>query len=219
MFPDPGELLHFSEDPTITRFEPHVAATARQPEAYVWAVDVENAASYWFPRQCPRAMAWAGDDTTDDDRRHILGAGGATRVHAVEYGWLGAIRTTQLYAYRFDADSFRPFGEPRPHAFVATEAVTPLGPAEPVGPLLHVHEQAGIELRVVAELWPFWNHVIVSTLEFSGIRLANARLRPTGHVPEPPDSTGSPSPSGFELADPVTAAGADRSRPVRRSSA
>jgi len=35
MRPAPGEVLHFSEDPTITRFEPHVAATARQPEAYV----------------------------------------------------------------------------------------------------------------------------------------------------------------------------------------
>ena len=45
MIPAPGELLHFSEDPTITRFEPHVAATAQQPEAYVWAVDVRNAPS------------------------------------------------------------------------------------------------------------------------------------------------------------------------------
>jgi hypothetical protein len=27
MRPAPGEVLHFSEDPTITRFEPHVAAT------------------------------------------------------------------------------------------------------------------------------------------------------------------------------------------------
>ena len=46
VFPAPGELLHFSEDPTITRFEPHVAATAQRPEAYVWAVDAGNAPSY-----------------------------------------------------------------------------------------------------------------------------------------------------------------------------
>jgi hypothetical protein len=30
--------LHFSEDPTITEFVPDVAATARLPEAYVWAL-------------------------------------------------------------------------------------------------------------------------------------------------------------------------------------
>ena len=72
MTPASGELLHFSEDPTITRFEPHVAATAQQPEAYVWAVDVENAPSYWFPRQCPRGMAWAGPHTSALDRAAIL---------------------------------------------------------------------------------------------------------------------------------------------------
>ena len=27
MRPEPGQVLHFSEDPTITRFVPHVAAT------------------------------------------------------------------------------------------------------------------------------------------------------------------------------------------------
>jgi hypothetical protein len=57
MRPAAGEVLHFSEDPSIARFVPHVAATAREPKPYVWAVDAEQAPSYWFPRQCPRAMA------------------------------------------------------------------------------------------------------------------------------------------------------------------
>ncbi len=65
MRPEPGQLLHFSEDPTITRFVPHVAATAQQPEAYVWAVDTARSPDYWFPRKCPRAMAWV----TPSDRR------------------------------------------------------------------------------------------------------------------------------------------------------
>lgn len=52
--PDPGEVLHFSEDPTITEFVPHVAATAQISGAYVWAVDAALAPAYWFPRQCPR---------------------------------------------------------------------------------------------------------------------------------------------------------------------
>ena len=177
MIPAPGELLHFSEDPTLTRFEPHVAVTAQQPEAYVWAVDVENAPSYWFPRQCPRGMAWVGLDTSAADRQRILGPGGAERVHAIEYGWLEAMQATELYAYRFDADRFRPFGAPLPHAFVATEPVAPLGPAEPVGDLLALHEAAGIELRLMPNLWPFWDAVVASTLEFSGIRLANAQSR------------------------------------------
>ncbi|RSM35789.1 hypothetical protein DMA12_42915 [Amycolatopsis balhimycina DSM 5908] len=176
MRPAPGEVLHFSEDPAITRFEPHVAATARQPEAYVWAVGADRAPDYWFPRQCPRAMAWATVETSPEDRS-LLGPG-VDRVHAIEYGWLEAMRTVRLFAYRFAAASFRPFGT-HAHAVVATEPVAPLGPPEPVGDLLAWHEEAGIELRVLPNLWPFVDAVADSSLGFSGIRLGNARPRPS----------------------------------------
>ncbi|MFI7666725.1 DUF6886 family protein [Nocardia sp. NPDC049526] len=42
VYPEPGQVLHFSEDPTIERFVPRIAATA---QAYVWAVDARNAAN------------------------------------------------------------------------------------------------------------------------------------------------------------------------------
>jgi len=41
--------------------------------------------------------------------------------------------------------------------------------------LIGRHVDAGIELRIVPELWPLWERVIVSTLEFSGIRLRNLK--------------------------------------------
>ncbi len=141
-------MLHFSEDPSIELFVPHVAATAQQPDAYVWAVDPERAPDYWFPRDCPRAMAWVEPTTTTADRDRILGPGGGERVHAVEYRWLDA----------------------RP--------VRPLAPPEPVGDLLGLHERAGIQLRVLPSLWEFWDAVVDSTLGFSGIRLRNAAPRP-----------------------------------------
>ena len=169
MRPEPGQVLHFSEDPTITVFEPHVAATAKYTEAYVWAVDHERAPDYWFPRTCPRAMAWAEASTTEDDRTRILGD--EQRVHAVEYGWLEAMRTVELYAYRFDAADFEPFGD---YCLVSTRTVRPLGPAERVGDLFALHEAAGIQLRVLPNLWPFWDRVTASSLGFSGIRLANS---------------------------------------------
>jgi hypothetical protein len=176
MRPEPGEVLHFSEDPTITRFEPHVAATAQQPEAYVWAVDAERAPDYWFPRQCPRAMAWVTAGTSSEDRLRILGPGGGERAHAIEYSWLSAMRTVRLFAYRFAASSFRSFGE-HAHAVVATSPVEPLGPPEPVGDLLALHEDAGIQLRVLPNLWEFVDAAAGSSLGFSGIRLRNARPR------------------------------------------
>ncbi|MEV1292890.1 DUF6886 family protein [Pseudonocardia sp. NPDC049635] len=175
MRPGTGQVLHFSEDPTITRFAPRVAPTSRQAGAYVWAVDAARAPAYWFPRQCPRVLAWATPDTTDADAAHIIGPGAGSRVHAVEYAWLDRIRTVELYAYRFPAEPFEPFGEPEPYAHVSTRTVRPLGPPEPVGDLLALHEAAGIGLRVLPHLGAFWAAVTASTLGFSGIRLGNAR--------------------------------------------
>jgi hypothetical protein len=165
-------VLHFSEDPTIARFEPHVAATAQQSEAYVWAVGPDRYPDYWFPRDCPRAMAWVTPETSEADARWL----GTRRVHVVEYGWLDRIRSVDLYAYRLPADTFTPFGD-HEHAVVSTVPVEPTGPPERLGDLLALHEAAGIELRLVDNLWPWWDVVTTTTLGFSGIRLANARQR------------------------------------------
>jgi hypothetical protein len=159
MLPDAGQVLHFSEDPTLTLFRPHVAPTSREAEPYVWAVDAENAPSYWFPRDCPRVCSWP------------------PRVHAIEYGWLERLRTVRLFAYRFASDQFRPFGAPHPHAWVSTEEVRPLAPPEEVGDLLATHEAAGVELRLLANLWPHMDAVAASGLRFSGIRLRYAHPR------------------------------------------
>lgn len=176
MIPDAGQVLHFSEDPTITVFQPRVSASSGHPDALVWAVGPERAADYWFPRACPRAMAWLLPSTSAADRDALLGPGGGYRVHAVEYGWLDAMRSVTLYAYRLPADEFVPFGTPV-HAHVAGDPVRPLGPPERVANLFALHESAGIQLRVLDNLWPFWDAVTKSSLGFSGIRMANAQPR------------------------------------------
>jgi hypothetical protein len=170
--PAEGEVLHFSEDSNITSFVPHVAATARHTQAYVWAVDGERAPDYWFPRACPRVLTWPTPRTTRSDRDQFLGK--AVRVHAIEYRWLPNLQSTVLHAYRLAASDFRPFGEPEPHAQVATVTVHPLGPPEPVGSLLDAHQAAEIELRILPNLWPYWKRVISSTVGFSGIRIRDA---------------------------------------------
>jgi len=161
--PRSGELLHFSEDPGIARFRPHVAATSRQPEAYVWTVDELNSPCYWFPRQCPRVCLW-GDPEGEP----------TARVSAIEPEWVEAMSTTSLYAYSFAAGDFEPFGE-RPHAFVATHEVDPLRPPEPVGDLAQAHREAGIELRVVEDLHAFLASGRARDFDFSAIRMRNSR--------------------------------------------
>jgi hypothetical protein len=62
--------------------------------------------------------------------------------------------------------------------WLSREPVVPVVVVE-LGDLLELHAQSSIELRLVANLWPLWNRVTMSSLEFSGIRLHNAAPRPS----------------------------------------
>jgi hypothetical protein len=166
-------LYHFSEDPAIARFEPHVAPTSTEKEAYVWAIDEWHARMYYFPRQCPRACFWAGEHTTADDRERWLGAVEAGMVIAVESDWLERIRATTLYRYTMPEATFRSMGHAGGH-WVSDEPVTPES-VEPLGDLLVALTEADVELRITPSLAELWNRVIRTTLEFSGTRLRNAK--------------------------------------------
>jgi hypothetical protein len=164
-------LWHVSEDASITSFRPHRAPSALTDEPLVWAIDTRHLPLFWFPRDCPRGTFWAGPETTSEDaERFLLGA--SERVHAVESGWLEAIREASVVAYRLLEETFDP--HPTVGGFwLSREAVEPLEVVE-LGDLLARHAEAGIELRLVPSLAPLWHRVIASTLEFSGIRLRNA---------------------------------------------
>jgi len=101
--------------------------------------------------------------------------GGAHRVHAVEWAWLPRIGDALLYRYEFDATPFRPWSSAAGYA-VADDLVRPLA-VRPFGDLLATHAEAGIELRLVPDLWPLAELVQRSGLEFSMIRMRNARGR------------------------------------------
>jgi hypothetical protein len=171
----PPALWHASEDPAIVRFEPHVAATAASREPRVWAVDTRHLPLYWFPRDCPRGTFWATARTTAEDAALL---GRARRVHVIEEAWLPAMHATRVLGYRLPEDTFAPDPEVGGY-WLSREPVEPLEMVE-LGDLVVRHEQSGIELRVVDNLWPIWSRVAASTLEYSGIRLRNAAPLPVG---------------------------------------
>jgi hypothetical protein len=45
---------------------------------------------------------------------------------------------------------------------------------EEVGDHLARHADAGIELRIAPALYPLWDKVVTTSLDYSGIRLRNA---------------------------------------------
>ncbi|MCW2964317.1 MAG: hypothetical protein JWO17_1569 [Actinomycetia bacterium] len=168
-------LWHVSEDGAIARFEPRSNLEHDSREALVWAIDSEHVPAYWFPRELPRGTFWAVDTTTDEDVERFLTGDRERRVHAIESAWLSTLRDARVFAYRLPPETFEQYGRAAGY-FVSREAVEPLQVVE-LDDLIGRHAEAGIELRIVPELWPLWERVIGSTLEFSGIRLRNLTTR------------------------------------------
>jgi hypothetical protein len=168
-------LWHFSQDPDLGRFRPRVAATNPDAPPLVWAVDTRHAPMFWFPRDCPRGCIWPVSTTTRVDRERFFGQSAASRIHVIEADWLGRMQDCRLYAYRLPAEPFRP------HEvggyWVCDEPVEALEQAV-IGDLLGTHARARIELRVTPSIWPFWQRVTQSTVEFSGSRLRNTARHP-----------------------------------------
>ncbi len=166
-----GELYHFSEDPTIARFVPHVPPTNRAPAGTRVGLDADHEPLYWFHRDCPRVAVWAQDAA----QRQVLAAHfttGAWRLHTMESSWLARLRAVELHRYVFDDALFRPWEEAHGQ-WISEEVVEPLR-VEPCGDLLRRHVDAGIELRLVPDLWPLRDAVAASGLPFSIVRMANA---------------------------------------------
>ncbi|CAN5145960.1 hypothetical protein BH18CHL2_BH18CHL2_07590 [soil metagenome] len=168
-------LWHVSEDAAIERFEPHRSATALTDKLLVWAVDTRHLPLFWFPRDCPRATFWAGPRTAEEDVERFLDGERSQRVHAVESAWLERVRAARLVAYRMPEDPFVAHTEVAGY-WLSREPVVPLDRAE-LRDVLALHAAARIELRVRPALWPLWDRVTASSLEYSGIRLRNARPR------------------------------------------
>jgi hypothetical protein len=170
----PSVLFHFSEDPSIERFVPHVPKTNPTHRAGVWAIDQERAPLYWFPRECPRVTIWPFDDGGLAAFRSRF-ATAARRLHAIEFDWLERMHNAKVYRYEFDADGFEPW-EQANGQWITDREVVPTA-VEPVGDLLAAHHMAGIELRLTPSLWPLRDAAVEGEFDFSLVRMHNAQPR------------------------------------------
>jgi hypothetical protein len=160
-------LFHYSEDPRISLFEPHVPRTNPNVAPAVWAIDGAHAPLYWFPRDCPRVTVWA--NTAAQRRRlgHLFGTN-RSRVQAAPISWSDEIGACKLYEYRFEGADFDPWFEAEGQ-WISFRAVTPVE-VVPVGNLFERHRTAKVDLRLEPSLGAIREQVVDSGLPFSIVR-------------------------------------------------
>lgn len=167
-------LFHVSEDRGIERFEP------RQLEgggaSVVWAIDADRLRNYLVPRDCPRVTYYAGPATTAADRERFLASG--TAVVAIEASWYGRLQSCRLYCYHLPPDTFECIDECAGY-FVSPVAVAPTSVAAISDPINQL-ARLGVELRVLPNLWPLRDAVVVSTMRFSIIRMRKCLAEDSG---------------------------------------
>jgi hypothetical protein len=172
-------LFHISENGGLVRFEPRSppSTDAGVSGQVVWAIDEQHLPNYLLPRDCPRVTFCASERTTAEDRAKFLAHSTARRIVAVESAWLQRIRSCRLFLYDLPDDAFE-LADTSAGYWIARTAVAPSGVIE-ISDTLGEMLTRDVELRLLPNLWLLHDAVVASTLDFSIIRMRNARPRET----------------------------------------
>lgn len=165
-------LYHFSEDPSIQRFDPRIIN--KETVAKVWTIDETHAPHYYFPRECPRVCVWPKEDTSLSDIQYFFGLSKTHRMIAIESAWYERVSKGHIYRYSFDPVDFQ-IHEPNAGYYISTRSVEPLN-VERIDDLIGAIISQGIELRVTPFLQPLKEFIIKSSINFSMIRMRNALM-------------------------------------------
>jgi hypothetical protein len=170
----PERLFHFSDDPSITRFEPRPppSASSGVTDHVVWAVGERLRHNYLLPRDCPRVTFYPMPSSAPDDVARLMGGTSAGHVVAIETRWMPALRSGRLYQYELPRATFVSVDAGAGY-YISREPIVPLRMVA-IDDLLGELLACNIELRVMPSLWPLCDAVVASSLHFSCIRMRNA---------------------------------------------
>ncbi len=164
-------LFHFSEEANIPIFYPRPHQTLPNPS--VWAISNSYRQNYLFPRNCPRIAYHVTKDTSKSDRERFIGYSDAHYILVIESGWWEILQNTTLYEYEFPIESFQIHNVPAGY-YISEYEVTPIACRE----LLDLPNELlklDVELRITPTLLPLYRQVTESSLNFSMIRMRNAK--------------------------------------------
>ena len=104
-----------------------------------------------------------------------MGSAGAGFIVAVENAWYQKIQNTTLYCYEFPTTHFQVADEGAGY-YISYETINPISISRIVNPLEEL-EKRKVEVRFMPNLWPLADEIIKSSLQYSLIRMRNAKPR------------------------------------------
>jgi hypothetical protein len=168
-------LFHVSDDPHITQFVPRSAPnpSVQVDGEVVFAIGQRTLPNYLLPRDCPRVTFYALPESKPEDVERLLH--GSRHVVAIESGWLERVMNGRIHYYTLPTDTFTLWDEGAGY-YISRQPVTPLARRTIDNMLLELANH-DVEIRIVPSLWPLWDAVVDSSLQFSMIRMRNAQPR------------------------------------------
>ena len=172
-----NHLYHFSDDPHITCFEPRPSPnpSVKVDGNVVFAVGEHTMVNFLLPRECPRVTFYALPESKPENVARLLN--GSRYVIAIELGWLERVMHGRIHCYTLPADTFTIWDEGAGY-YVSYQPVTPLA-IRTIDNLLLELANHYVEIRILPSLWPLFDAVVDSSLQFSMIRMRNAQPRTT----------------------------------------
>ncbi len=169
-------LFHVSEEPGIIVFEPRPSPSffAEITGDVVFAISDRLLHNYLLPRDCPRVTYYQTDKTSLADKEKFFGESKADFVIIVESGRYHRIKNTTLYCYELPNEGFTLLDECAGYYMSYQPAI----PAETrtITDIMAELLRRNVELRFTPSLIKIADTVSKSSLNFSIIRMRNARV-------------------------------------------
>lgn len=168
-------LFHISEEPNIRIFKPRPSSQYyEQIESnVVFAISERMLHNYLLPRDCPRVTYYAKPDSQKTDINKFFDNTKAKFIINVEEDWLEKIQQTTLYSYELSANSFVLLDECAGY-YISYKEVIPTS-VTMINNIIGELQKRKIELRFVPSLFSLADDVSKSSLNFSIIRMRNAK--------------------------------------------
>jgi len=175
MHPPQPRLFHISEQPGISVFSPRPSPSHFDSIKgdVVFAISDQLLHNYLLPRNCPRVTFYMGVNTTGADKQKFMNNTTAGQVIAIESDWYQQIKETTLYCYEFLPDDFMLIDECAGY-YVSYKPVLPIA-VTVIDDIIASLLSRDIELRFLPSLTSIADAVRNSSLQFSLIRMRNAK--------------------------------------------